>query len=161
MTQYYTSVGIIHTSFKNADERKEFYLIIDKLRESLRSKYTYQEVKAVALEYLVDVCGVTCRKNANATIVIETLLRQALASDGRWAYTDGKLARVADRLSRVEPHETINPDDQISVDAIEHLAKWACDNGPPLEIIAACDRALYWVHKQRVNEFQQWESDEE
>ena len=156
MTQYQTSVGIIHTLLNSAQERTEFYFIIDKLRESLRNKYTYAEVKAVALEYLQGTCGAACRKNANSAIVIEALLRQSLANDGRWAYIDGELARVADRLSRIEPHRTINPDDQISADAIKCLAKWALEQMPPLEIIAACDRALYWVGKQREDGAQRW-----
>jgi len=44
--------------------------------------------------------------------------------------------------------KTINPDDRITAEAIKALAEWALKQLPPLSIIAACDRALWWSEKR-------------
>ena len=44
----------------------------------------------------------------------------------------------------------VNPDERITADAVEFLADWALEQYlPPRNIIAACDRALWWVDQVR------------
>jgi len=44
----------------------------------------------------------------------------------------------------------MNPDERITADAIERLANWALEQElPPFGVIAACDRALWWVDQVR------------
>lgn len=41
----------------------------------------------------------------------------------------------------------INSSPHITARAIKFLAAWALEQLPPLQVIAACDRALWWANR--------------
>ena len=63
-------------------------------------------------------------------------------------------------MTEIMSDNGVNPDDGITAEAVEFLAQWALKQIPPLAVIAACDRALWWACRHLPNEKPEEDSDD-
>lgn len=52
-----------------------------------------------------------------------------------------------------------SPDDKTTAEAVNFLVRWALKQMPPLSVIAACDRALWWAYQRLPDDAEEDASD--